>query len=109
MDSKQLGGISIERERVIEEELPPEERGLPPRSRRRRPWLPWAVLAIVAVITETIFQWPGLGRWSAEALLSLDRAVIMGFTILTAVIYVLVNLVVDVIYAYLDPRIRLGA
>ncbi len=61
-----------------------------------------------AVLTETIFQWPGLGWWSAQALLSLDRAAIMGFTILTAIIYVVVNLVVDIIYAYLDPRIRLG-
>ncbi len=40
----------MEREKVVEEELPPEERGLPPEARRRRRWLPWAVLAIVAVV-----------------------------------------------------------
>lgn len=62
-----------------------------------------------AVLTETVFQWPGLGQWSVSAILSLDRAAIMGFTLLAAVVYVLVNLIVDIAYAYLDPRIRLGA
>ena len=60
-----------------------------------------------AVLTETIFSWPGLGRWAARATLSVDVAAIMGFVTLTAIIYVLANLVVDVIYAYLDPRVRL--
>ncbi len=62
-----------------------------------------------AVLTETIFQWPGLGWWSATALLNLDRGAIMGYVIISAIIYVIVNLIVDIIYAYLDPRIRLGA
>lgn len=61
-----------------------------------------------AVLTETIFDWPGLGQWSAAAVTRTDNAAIMGFTLLTAIIYVLANLVVDVTYAYLDPRIRLG-
>lgn len=61
-----------------------------------------------AVLTETIFTWPGLGQWSAQAALNLDTAGIMGFTMLTAVIYVLANLAVDITYAYLDPRVRLG-
>lgn len=61
-----------------------------------------------AVLTETIFNWPGLGAWSAQAALNLDTAGIMGFTLLTATIYVLANLVVDILYAYLDPRVRLG-
>jgi len=61
-----------------------------------------------AVLTETIFTWPGLGAWSAQAALNLDTAGIMGFTLLTAMIYVLANLVVDITYAYLDPRVRLG-
>lgn len=60
-----------------------------------------------AIITETIFSWPGVGKWSAAAALNLDVAGIMGFTLLAAVIYVLANLFVDVIYAYLDPRVRL--
>jgi ABC-type dipeptide/oligopeptide/nickel transport system permease component len=61
-----------------------------------------------AVLTETIFLWPGLGRWAADAALNIDTAGIMGFTMLTAIIYVLANLIVDIIYAQLDPRVRLG-
>lgn len=60
-----------------------------------------------AVLTETIFSWPGLGRWAARATLSVDAAAIMGFVTLTAILYVTANLIVDVIYAYLDPRVRL--
>lgn len=60
-----------------------------------------------AVLTETIFAWPGVGQWSTSAILSADRASILGFTLLAAIIYVLVNLIVDIVYAYLDPRIRL--
>ncbi len=61
-----------------------------------------------AVLTETVFNWPGLGQWAAVAAISLDTAGIMGFTMLTAVIYVSSNLVIDIVYAYLDPRVRLG-
>ncbi|TLZ67699.1 MAG: ABC transporter permease [Methanobacteriota archaeon] len=61
-----------------------------------------------AVLTETIFDWPGLGQWSALAITMSDQAAVLGFTLLAAVIYVLANLVVDIVYAYLDPRIRLG-
>lgn len=60
-----------------------------------------------AVLTETIFAWPGLGHWAAGAILSVDVAAIMGFVALSAVIYVMMNLFVDVLYAYLDPRVRL--
>ncbi len=61
-----------------------------------------------AVLTETIFQWPGLGWWSTRAIVTNDSASIMGFVMLTALIYVLANLIVDVLYAYLDPRVKLG-
>ncbi len=61
-----------------------------------------------AVLTESIFTWPGIGRWSADAVTQFDPAAIMGFTLVAAVVYVVANLVVDVLYAYLDPRIRLG-
>jgi dipeptide transport system permease protein len=60
-----------------------------------------------AVLTESIFSWPGLGFWSARSTLANDWASIMGFTLLTAVIYVLANLIVDIMYARLDPRVRL--
>jgi len=60
-----------------------------------------------AVLTETIFAWPGLGLWSTSAISNNDWASIMGFTMISALIYVIVNLIVDVMYAYLDPRVRL--
>lgn len=60
-----------------------------------------------AVLTETVFAYPGMGIWSTRMLLSFDFTGIMAVTVITAFIYVITNLVVDVIYAYLDPRIRL--
>jgi len=61
-----------------------------------------------AVLTETVFSWNGLGQWAAESARGIDTAGIMGFTLLTAVIYVLANLAVDIVYAFLDPRVQLG-
>jgi ABC-type dipeptide/oligopeptide/nickel transport system permease component len=60
-----------------------------------------------AVLTESVFSWPGIGRWSTTAILSRDTAIILGFATVISIIYVFANLVVDVLYAYLDPRIRL--
>lgn len=59
-----------------------------------------------AVLTETVFNLAGVGRTMFEAITGRDYVVIQGFTLLIAVTYVLVNLVVDVSYGYLDPRIR---
>ncbi len=61
-----------------------------------------------AVLTETIFFWPGIGRYSTSAIAAIDYPSIMGFVLLVALIYVLSNLFVDVLYAYLDPRIKFG-
>ena len=61
-----------------------------------------------AVLTETVFDWPGLGQWSAASITRTDNAAVMGFTLVAAIVYVIANLVVDILYAYLDPRIRLG-
>jgi peptide/nickel transport system permease protein len=61
-----------------------------------------------ATITETVFSWPGLGRWAAGATLNSDVSAISGFSILAAFIYVMVNLLVDVLYAWFDPRVRYG-
>lgn len=60
------------------------------------------------VVVELVFAWPGLGRWVAEAALNADYAAVMGFMLLTAVVVILTNLVVDVVYAGLDPRVELG-
>jgi peptide/nickel transport system permease protein len=60
-----------------------------------------------AVLTETVFALPGFGTALVGAILARDYPVVQGFTIVIALIFVLVNLVVDLSYAYLDPRIRL--
>lgn len=60
-----------------------------------------------AVLTESIFSWPGLGRWSATSIKLFDYNSVLGFCLMVAVIYVVINLAVDVMYAYLDPRVRL--
>ncbi|RJS88939.1 ABC transporter permease [Candidatus Bathyarchaeota archaeon] len=57
-------------------------------------------------IIETIFSWQGLGRYGASAIINLDFPAIMGVTLIYAVIFAVANLVVDILYAYLDPRIR---
>jgi peptide/nickel transport system permease protein len=59
-----------------------------------------------AVLTETIFAWPGLGRYATQAFLSLDYNAVVGATFLIALVYSLANLVVDVLYIYIDPRTR---
>jgi peptide/nickel transport system permease protein len=59
-------------------------------------------------ITETVFGIEGLGRWAAAAALMPDMPSVLGFTLFTAIVYVISNLIVDILYAYIDPRIRLG-
>ena len=59
-----------------------------------------------AVVTETVFSWPGVGRFLVEAISTRDFPVVQAVTILAAFTYVLVNLLVDIAYAFLDPRIR---
>jgi peptide/nickel transport system permease protein len=60
-----------------------------------------------SVITETIFAWPGVGRMSVQAIYNRDYPVVQAAVFLLASTFVLVNLLVDVVYTYLDPRIRL--
>lgn len=59
-----------------------------------------------ALLVESIFTWPGIGRYSAQAISGADYNAIMGVTIVVALIYLLVNTLVDVLYAWLDPRIH---
>jgi ABC-type dipeptide/oligopeptide/nickel transport system permease component len=59
-----------------------------------------------AVITETIFAWPGLGRLTVQALLNRDFPVVMAAVSFTSIVYTLMNLVVDLLYGWLDPRVR---
>jgi peptide/nickel transport system permease protein len=60
-----------------------------------------------AVITETIFAWPGVGRLSVQAIYNRDYPVVQAAVFVLASIFVLVNLAVDLVYTYLDPRIRI--
>ncbi|MCG7845350.1 MAG: ABC transporter permease [Methanomassiliicoccales archaeon] len=60
-----------------------------------------------AVLTESIFALPGLGRWSASSITRFDSTSVLGFCLFIAFVYVIVNLIVDVLYAYLDPRVKL--
>ena len=59
-----------------------------------------------AVIVETVFSWPGLGRLVVEAIQSRDYPVIQGFVLFSGTLFVFTNLVVDVMYGLLDPRVR---
>ncbi len=59
------------------------------------------------VLTETVFNWPGIGRLAFEAIFNLDIPLIMGTVLFSAFLIVVANLAVDLLYAWLDPRIRL--
>lgn len=58
-----------------------------------------------AVLTETIFSWPGIGKWVYDSILGRDYPIVQGVTLLIAIIFLLVNLIVDISYASIDPRI----
>lgn len=62
-----------------------------------------------AVIVEWIFAWPGLGKLAVDAIQARDYPVVQGFVLFTGVVYVLANLLTDLTYAWLDPRVRLHA
>jgi peptide/nickel transport system permease protein len=61
-----------------------------------------------AVVTETIFSWPGVGKLIIDAINSLDRPVMVAYLVLVAALFVTINVVVDLVYAFLDPRLRPG-
>lgn len=61
-----------------------------------------------AVLTEAIFNWPGVGFTLFQAILQRDQPIVLGAAIFLVGIFILINLIVDLIYGYLDPRIRLG-
>jgi peptide/nickel transport system permease protein len=59
-----------------------------------------------AVVTETVFSWPGVGKLAADAILARDYQVVQGVVLLLAAVFIVLNLLVDLIYSWLDPRIR---
>ena len=68
----------------------------------------FAVLLTGAVLTETVFAWPGMGRAMVEAINQLDYPVVLGGVMMMAVVFVIVNLIVDLTYGLVDPRVRYG-
>ena len=68
--------------------------------------LAYANLLTGAVMTETVFSWPGLGRYTFNSAAALDFPAIMGITLVVALVYLVINLLTDLSYAMLDPRVR---
>jgi len=64
-------------------------------------------LVAFSVVTETVFAWPGMGRLLIESISILDRPVIVAYLMIIVLLFVVINLVVDVLYSLLDPRVRL--
>ena len=58
------------------------------------------------VVTETIFAWPGLGSYVTDAIMNTDYAPIQGFALFSVLVYLIINLVLDLLYAVVDPRVR---
>ena len=94
-------------------------KGLPERTvvnvhARRNAWIPVITIASIlfvqllggVLITETVFAYPGIGRWVAQAAVQLDIPGVMGVALLTSTLFVVGNLIADVLYALVDPRIR---
>ena len=64
-------------------------------------------LIAFSVVTETVFAWPGMGKLIIESIDNLDRPVIVAYLMITVIMFVFINLVVDILYSVLDPRVRL--
>lgn len=97
-----------------------EAKGLPRRTILFKHALPNALLPVLTsfglvvgglvggtVIIETVFSWPGIGRYVVDAITGRDYPVIQAFALLMSLVYIVVNLIVDIVYRWLDPRVRL--
>ena len=69
--------------------------------------LEFGALIAFSVITETIFAWPGMGKLLIDSILQLDRPVVVAYLMVVVLLFVFINLVVDILYSVLDPRVRL--
>ena len=61
-----------------------------------------------SVLVETVFDWPGIGLYATKAIVTQDFMPVMGVTLAIGVVFVLVNLVIDLLYGVLNPKVRLG-
>jgi peptide/nickel transport system permease protein len=64
-------------------------------------------LIAFSVVTETVFAWPGMGKLIIDSILLLDRPIMVAYLLITVIMFVTINLVVDILYSVLDPRVRL--
>jgi peptide/nickel transport system permease protein len=64
-------------------------------------------LIAFSVVTETVFAWPGMGKLLIDSIQRLDRPVIVAYLVITVLMFVVINLIVDILYSMLDPRVRL--
>lgn len=70
--------------------------------------LEFGSLIAFSVVTETVFSWPGMGKLIIESIQVLDRPVIVAYLMMTVLMFVTINLIVDLMYSLLDPRVRVG-
>ena len=70
--------------------------------------LQFGALIAFAIVTESIFAWPGMGKLIIDSIRVLDRPVVVAYLLMTVSLFILINLVVDVLYSVLDPRVRLA-
>ena len=64
-------------------------------------------LIAFSVVTETVFAWPGMGKLIIDSIYNLDRPVIVAYLMIIVTFFVFLNLIVDIIYTFLDPRVRI--
>jgi peptide/nickel transport system permease protein len=64
-------------------------------------------LIAFSVVTETVFAWPGMGKFLIDSIQRLDRPVIVAYLVITVLMFIVINLIVDIVYSMLDPRVRL--
>ena len=68
----------------------------------------FGTLIAFATVTESIFAWPGLGKLIIDSIINLDRPVVVAYLLFVVTLFLILNLIVDILYAALDPRVRLG-
>jgi len=68
----------------------------------------FGILLAFAVVTESVFAWPGMGKLIIDSINLLDRPVVVAYLMITVLMFILINLVVDILYSVLDPKVRLG-
>ncbi len=68
----------------------------------------FGIIMAFAVVTESVFAWPGMGKLIIDSINLLDRPVVVAYLLITVLMFMFINLVVDILYSVLDPRIRVG-